>query len=204
MTKIKICGLTSIDDAQILNELHVDYAGIVMFFPKSKRSISPDDASKIINSLDKKIKKTAVVVSPTAKQLSIIENCGFDIIQIHGDIDKALLDSVRLPVFKAFNVNDTDTIGKYSGCNNIIGYVFDAAGPGSGKTFDWSMINTIDTGNKLRILAGGLNDQNVKAAIKYVNPDIVDVSSGVENDNGYGKSREKARLFVNQVRESVS
>lgn len=199
MTKIKICGLTSAEDAQIINNLGVEYAGVVMFFPKSKRNTSPEKAREIISAIET-AKTVAVVVSPTVEQIKIIEECGFDLIQIHGEAPEEVFTSSELPLFKAFNVKDIDTIGKYEKMKNIIGYVFDAAQPGSGKTFDWSMLKDIPHSKKLLILAGGLNPNNATAAVRAVHPDIADVSSGVENDNGVGKNRGKAEQFVNAVR----
>ncbi len=198
MTKIKICGLTGIADARIINDLKVDYAGVVMFCPKSRRSASPETAKEIISAVDT-AKTVAVVVSPTLEQIKIIEDCGFDIIQIHGETPDEVFAAAKLPIFKAFNVKDTDSIAKYEKTDNIIGYVFDAAQPGSGKTFDWSMLKAIPRGDRLLILAGGLRPDNVAEAIRYVRPDVVDVSSGVENDNGNGKSRDKAELFAAAV-----
>ena len=74
--KIKICGLTSTKEAEYLNDNNVDFAGMVMFFPKSKRNINEDKATEIINALDKSIKKVAVTVSPTLEQVKIIEKLG--------------------------------------------------------------------------------------------------------------------------------
>lgn len=201
MTKIKICGLTSTADAEIVNDLKADYAGIVLFCPKSRRSTAPEDAKKILEALDDSIKSVAVVVAPTAEQIKIIEDCGFDIIQIHGDAPDEIYRSSKLPIFKAFNVSDLESRERYSSFDKIIGYVFDAAQPGSGKTFDWSTLKSIPRDDKLVILAGGLTPGNVIQAIKYLRPDAVDVSSGVENDNGKGKSRDKAQSFVSAVRK---
>lgn len=200
MTKIKICGLTSTADAEIVNELKVDYAGIVMFFPKSKRNTAPEDAKKIIAALDSGIRSVAVVVSPTAEQIKVIEDCGFDIIQIHGEAPDEIYRSSKRPIFKAFNVRDLNSLERYAAFDQVTGYVFDAAQPGSGKTFDWTVLKAIPRDGKLVILAGGLTPGNVAQAIEFLRPDVVDVSSGVENDGGNGKSRDKARQFVTAVR----
>ena len=202
MTGIKICGLVSEKDARLVNELDIDYAGVVMFFPESRRNTSAETAKKITAAIRDGIKSVAVVVSPTAEQIRIIESCGFDIIQIHGSADEEIYKTVSLPVFKAFNVKDIDTISSYREYDKIIGYVFDAARPGSGKPFDWSLIKSLPTDNRLVILAGGLNPDNVAEAIEYLHPDVVDVSSGVENDNGIGKAPDKSRRFVEAVRKS--
>lgn len=199
MTKVKICGLQHTDDAALINKAKPDYAGIVMFFPKSHRNTEPDRAKAIINALDAAIKSVAVVVSPTVEQIKIIEGCGFDIIQIHGELSEAVYAAASLPLFKAFNVKDIDNLGEFVSHDKISGFVFDAAEPGSGKTFDWSMLAGLDIGNKQLILAGGLTAENVAAAIKYLNPDVVDVSSGVENEDKSGKDADKVTAFMNAV-----
>ena len=121
-------------------------------------------------------------------------------IQIHGEVSDKILSNPYLKVLKAFNVTDIDDFGKYSSIKNIIGYVFDSSAPGSGKVFDWNIIKDISRDGKPIILAGGLNPDNVEDAIQAVNPDGVDVSSGVEKNNGHGKDRQKIIAFVNKVR----
>ena len=196
-TKIKICGLTSPAEARYLNENHVDFAGMVLFFPKSKRNISIEQAKEIMAALDASIKRVAVVVSPSIEQVRQIEAAGFDYIQIHGEIPEA---AIAIPILKAFNVSDMGSYEKYHNDSRIAGYVFDAIEPGSGKTFDWKLVDNIPRDEKLLLLAGGLNPDNVRMAIEAVHPDGVDVSSGVENDNKAGKNAEKIRDFVAAVK----
>lgn len=98
---IKICGLTKVTEADYLNANHVDFAGFVLFFPKSKRNITIEQAKEIMQALDPSIKKTAVVVKPSIEQIRQIEAAGFDYIQIHGMIDPALFSQIRLPVLKS-------------------------------------------------------------------------------------------------------
>lgn len=199
-TMIKVCGLTEVREAEYLNRLKIDFAGFVLFFPKSKRNISIEKAEEIMKHLDKNIKKTAVVVSPAKEQIIDICNSGFDYIQIHGKIEEEVLKMAQIPVLKAFNVDDMDEFKMYSSNEKIAGYVFDAAEPGSGRTFDWDILSQIERDGKLFILAGGLNLDNVRKAVAAVNPDMVDVSSGVENDDGFGKDILKIEKFVKQIR----
>lgn len=199
-TMIKVCGLTEVREAEYLNRLKIDFAGFVLFFPKSKRNISIEKAEEIMKHLDKNIKKTAVVVSPAKEQIIDICNLGFDYIQIHGKIEEEVLKMAQIPVLKAFNVDDMDEFKMYSSNEKIAGYVFDAAEPGSGRTFDWDILSQIERDGKLFILAGGLNPDNVRKAVAAVNPDMVDVSSGVENDDGFGKDILKIEKFVKQIR----
>lgn len=193
---VKICGITDVEETEYLNENNVDMAGMVLYFPKSKRNITLEKAKEIMASLNENIKKVAVVVSPSIEQVKSIENAGFDFVQIHKDLPDGLFNETLIDVLKAFNVNDLEELGKYKNIENIKGYVFDAPTYGSGETFDWSLLNNIKRDDKLFILAGGLNGDNVRDGIKAVQPDGVDVSSGVENDNEVGKSREKIREFV--------
>lgn len=198
-TKVKICGLTSPAEARYLNENHVDFAGMVLFFPKSKRNISIEQAMEIMATLDASIKRVAVVVSPSIEQIRQIEAAGFDYIQIHGKIPETEA-AIAIPILKAFNVSDMNSYEKYHNDSRIAGYVFDAIEPGSGKTFDWKLVDNIPRDEKLLLLAGGLNPDNVRMAIEAVHPDGVDVSSGVENDDGAGKNPDKIRAFATAVK----
>ncbi len=204
-TKIKICGLTSPAEARYLNENHVDFAGMVLFFPKSKRNISIEQSKEIMAALDASIKRVAVVVSPSIEQVRQIEAAGFDYVQIHGEIPETETETeadaaIAIPILKAFNVSDMGSYEKYHNDSRIAGYVFDAIEPGSGKTFDWKLVDNIPRDEKLLLLAGGLNPDNVRMAIEAVHPDGVDVSSGVENDDGVGKNPEKIHDFVAAIK----
>lgn len=202
--KIKVCGLTTKKEAEFLNENKVDLAGMVMFFPKSKRNITPNTAKEIISALNKNIKKVAVVVSPSYEEIKIIESLDFDYVQIHGELSEELESKINLPILKAFNIKDMDLYERYKVSKKVVGYVFDAQEPGSGKVFDWSLVKTLPKDGKILILAGGLNPENVEKAIEYIHPDGVDVSSGVENPNGIGKSEEKIKMFVTNARKADS
>ena len=193
--------MNSKKEAEFLNENKVDLAGMVMFFPKSKRNITPDKAKEIISALDKRIKKVAVVVSPTYEEIKIIESLDFDYVQIHGELSEELESKINLPILKAFNIKDMDLYERYKVSKKVVGYVFDAQEPGSGKVFDWSLVKTLPKDGKILILAGGLNPANVAKAIEYIHPDGVDVSSGVEYGDKNGKDPEKIKRFVENARK---
>lgn len=199
--KIKICGITTIEETEYLNHNHVDFAGMVMFFPKSKRNITLDQAKRLTDALDPSIQKVAVVVSPTLEQVLQLEKLHFDYIQIHGTLSEELLQETHTPILKAFNVNDISEYEYYHSLPQIAGYVFDAARPGSGQTFDWSLVQAVPKDEKLLLLAGGLNAGNVEEAIRFVHPDGVDVSSGVEYDDHAGKDPLKIAEFVQICRK---
>ena len=203
-TKIKICGLTKEKEADYLNQIHADFAGMVVFFPKSKRNISLDQAKKIKAALLPEIKTVAVTVSPTLAQISQIAEAGFDLIQIHGDpanLDIKTAKSIceytskfSLPILKAFNVSDIDSYNYWQSCPSVAGFVFDAAKPGSGKTFDRSLIPPLA---KPWFLAGGLNAKNIAESIAQCHPWAVDVSSAVETNSV--KDKEKIKVFIERI-----
>lgn len=194
---IKICGLTKVSEAELLKKYKVEYAGMVLFVEKSKRDISPAMAREIKKALGS-IRSVAVTVSPTLLQVKEIEALGVDYIQIHGELKEEIYHSIQTPILRAFNVTNLPCFETEKALEKIEGFVFDGVKAGSGKTFDWRVMQTIDCGHKLNILAGGLKEENVREAITFVHPDVVDVSSGVEGESG--KSEEKIKRFVNAVR----
>lgn len=200
--KIKICGLTDPKEAAYLNAEQVDFAGMVLFFPKSKRNITIEQAKEIMAALDDSIRSVAVVVAPTAEQALQIQEAGFDYIQIHGALSAELAEQIQIPILKAFNISDLEQFAFYESLPQIAGYVFDAAEPGSGKAFDWSMLKELPRGERMFLLAGGLRAENVAEAIRFVELDGVDVSSGVEYTDRPGKDPEKIHAFVRAVREA--
>lgn len=202
--KIKICGITTTEDIALMNEYKPDYIGMVLFFEKSKRNLTLKKAEQLLPLLAPEIKKVAVCVCPTYEQVCQISDAGFDYVQIHGNAADTLLSSCPLPVLKAFNVSDLDQFADYQSQPNIAGYVLDAATPGSGKTFDWSLLSSLERDDKLLFLAGGLHADNVADAIQSAAPDAVDVSSGVEYDNRGGKDPKKVAAFVHAVRRATS
>lgn len=201
MTKIKICGITKIEEVQMLIDNQVDYAGMVLFFPKSKRNNSIENAKLLLKEfVDSSIKTVAVTVTPTVEEIQMIQEAGFDYIQIHGELAKDSFNEIKLPILRAFNVSDLDKYELYHNCSKVQGYVFDASVPGSGKTFEWSILDKLPRDEKMFILAGGMNKDNVEEAIMKVKPDIIDVSSGVEGIEG--KDALKVKEFVEQIRKS--
>lgn len=200
MTKIKICGLTTPQEAEWVSKAQADYAGMVLFFPKSKRNITIEQAKEIMKSLSSKIQKVAVVVSPSALQIKEIQEAGFDIVQIHGQVFPEAFGILQIPILRAFNVDNMQEWERYEAESKCVGYVFDAVKPGSGETFDWSSIPNLPEDGKPYLLAGGLNPDNVGSAVAAMHPYGVDVSSGVESDSGMGKDPEKIEAFVKAVR----
>lgn len=201
MTEIKICGLTCKEDIDIINEFPITYAGFVLYVPKSKRNLTLEQAQQLKAGLKESVKTVAVTVSPTKEQVELIQEAGFDVIQIHGSLHREVEQYVKIPVFRAVNVETEEDIQKVmkEASNKISYFVFDGRTPGGGETFDWGMLKkTVDNTTKI-MLAGGLTDKNVGEAIRLLHPGIVDVSSGVEKETGKGKDKEKIAWFVKAV-----
>ena len=103
MTQIKICGFTDLKEAAFVSYPDASYMGMVLFFEKSKRNISLETAKAIMRAADPRIKKVAVVVSPSPAQAEEIEKAGFDYMQVHGVLGAEVLSMTRLPIIRAYN-----------------------------------------------------------------------------------------------------
>lgn len=208
--KIKICGITRENEVELLNELHVDYAGFVLFFEKSKRNMDLNRAVELKNRL-KSTRSVAVVVEPTLEQARLIEEAGFDVLQVHGKLMEDIKEQCDITIWKAVNVKNDDgevhnsRLETFLKDDRISAIVMDAADAGSGETFDWNVLLNEDFGAKDFVLAGGLNPINVGAAILKLNPDVVDVSSGVEYTDKtiMGKDAQKVIEFVENTRNAL-
>jgi len=198
--KIKICGLSRYEDVAYVNKVQAEYAGFVINYPKSSRNIDVEKAAQLLECLDDGIKAVAVTVSPQASQLKAIENAGFDVLQVHGELSEEILSKSPLPIFRAVNIEAGETCQEIEKDDKIIGYVFDGKISGNGQTFDWHLANSFDRDGKLLLLAGGLNESNVVQGIASLRPDIVDVSSGVEGRDGL-KSGDRIIAFTESVRK---
>lgn len=222
-TQVKICGLTREEEVGWVVEEQADYFGVVLFFPKSRRNNSIENARKLLAVSQAECEKrrreeenftapvtVAVTVSPTPEQIKEIEDAGFDMIQIHGTLSEETLAAASIPIIRAFSADEMETCHTYDDCPKIAAYLFDAQTPGSGIAFDWTRLsallekNAAADGRRL-FLAGGLNCGNVKEAVRKIHPDAVDVSSGVEKDTAAAdgaviKDREKIKEFIRKVR----
>lgn len=198
MTRIKLCGLTRPVDIQTANELRPDYAGFV-FYPKSRRHLSPKQAAKLKELLSPDIKAVGVFVDEAPERVALLLEQGvIDMAQLHGRESLAYLSRLReltdKPVIKAFRVEtpvDCLTAEQYPS-----DFLLLDAGMGSGITFDWSAVAGI---KRDFFLAGGLTAENVASAIQKTHPYGVDVSSGIETEGS--KDIKKMAAFVAAVRE---
>ena len=196
--EVKLCGMTIPADIEIVNRLKPEYAGFVLFFPKSRRCLDIEKAAALVKALDG-VKAVAVTVSPTPEQAEQINSSGFDFIQIHGELSEEMYNSTGLPIIRAFNDFGIGELVRCSRLERVKAFLFDAAEPGSGKLCDRDKLTGLPLAGRELILAGGLTPDNVSEAIASVRPNMVDVSSGVERRWG-GKDPELARRFVRAVR----
>jgi phosphoribosylanthranilate isomerase len=204
MTRVKICGIKSEEQALAAARSGADFIGLV--FADSPRLVSPAQAKKIVAAL-KRSKAPAAVVgvfvnSPATTVNSIAASCDLDRVQLSGDEDQDYCRAIERPVIKAVragNIADEELL--FGGEDVII--LLDTAVPGhyggTGLTFDWSLAVPIARRFPV-ILAGGLTPENVAGAIRTVRPWGVDVSSGVETAGV--KDMVKIEKFIKAVREA--
>lgn len=201
-TKVKICGITRLEDALFAQGLGADALGFV-FYPLSPRSIRTDNAKTIISHLNKKVVKVGVFVNPGAAEVKRIARlCQLDILQFHGEETPDFCRGfLSYPIIKAFRVKDESSLSRLSDYGGVDYYLFDAFSQnslgGTGSKFNWELLKSAKI-DKPFFLSGGLTPKNVAGAIKTVCPVWVDVSSGVEKSPGI-KDRKKIRDFIYSV-----
>lgn len=204
MTQIKICGITRTEDAQLCSELSADYLGFI-FVESSPRYIKPERAAAIVSALPDEARPKIVGVfrdqSPEEVQ-RIAAAVPLDFVQLHGNESNEDIALIDVPVIKALRVGDM--LPATTAHQNAEWLLFDTLddrrGGGTGKRFDWSLLNIYERSRPF-FLAGGISPENVAAAISLVRPAAVDVSSGVESEAGI-KDATKLRTLFERVRKS--
>lgn len=196
MTKIKICGIKTLDEVAMMNELDVDYVGFV--FAKSKRQIDVTCAKEMKKHLSKEIKTVGVFMNQPANEiLKITQEIPLDIIQIHGNCQVEVLKDTFKHIWQAVSIHDEKDIMKLKEIPTDIMPLCDGRKPGSGEAFNWDLLKD-HMNEKAFVLAGGLTEKNVEEAIKTLNPTVVDVSSGVEGSSG--KDKRLVKAFIRRVK----
>jgi len=200
MTKIKVCGITNLEDALVAIDSGCDALGFV--FTRSPRTISPEEAQIIIERLPSSIKKVGVFVNEDILRVKeIAKICRLDLLQFHGDETPDYCLMFELPIIKAFRIKDKESMKRLNDYQ-VAAYLLDSYSEevygGTGKGFNWELAKEAKAFGPI-ILAGGLNSSNVTRAIKEVEPYGVDVSSGVEESPGQ-KDHLKIREFIRVVR----
>lgn len=188
MTKVKICGLSTVEAVETAVLAGADYIGFV--FAKSKRQVSLEQAHELAKLVTGKTKIVGVFVSPSLEELEqAIGQVPLDIVQIHGMFDEALIPKISVPVIRAIQLSDQEA--KVTSPADFL--LFDAPVAGSGRTFDWDLLKDQKIQQDF-FIAGGLTVDNVRQARETFQPYALDVSSGVETDGR--KDIEKIKAFI--------
>ena len=201
MVKVKICGIRRAEDIEIINKYPPDYIGFV--FAESKRKINLDTAKTLKKMLKVNIPVVGVFVNGNIEDiLELYRNDIIEIAQLHGDENEDYINQLKeeapgIKLIKAIEINKKEDLNDYENIN--VEYLLLDSGKGSGKTFNWDLINK--NISKDFFLAGGLNSANFNQAIEKFQPYGIDLSSGVET-NGY-KDEEKIKKIMELKNEEM-
>lgn len=205
MVKIKICGITNLDDAMAAAEAGADALGFV-FYPDSPRYIEPAKVRDIISKLPVFISTVGVFVDEGEDIVRrFLRDSGVQVLQFHGEESPLLCTKFREKVIKAILIRDAESINSMM-MYHVDTFLLDTLDThdkdkkgGTGKTFNWEFAKKAKDHGKV-ILSGGLKPANVREAIEMVGPYGVDVSSGVEITPGI-KDHTKIKEFIREVRK---
>ncbi len=203
MTRVKICGITSVQAAAAAVDAGADALGFV-FVPGTPRAIGPEVAEQITVGVPPFVTSVGVFVDQSLEEiLSVIARCRLQAVQLHGNEPEALSRQIPVKVIKAIRVReaaDLRGIGIYPAHAFLLDAFVEGQPGGTGATISWDLARTA-TGRVPVILSGGLRPENVARAVRAVRPYAVDVSSGVETSPGR-KDHRKVRDFIAAVREA--
>ncbi|NMW20701.1 MAG: phosphoribosylanthranilate isomerase [Chlorobiaceae bacterium] len=212
MTKIKICGITRLQDALDAAEAGADALGF-NFSSQSPRMIDPEKAKDIINKLPPFIQSAGIFVDNSAAEIkAICRYCKLQIVQLHSEEytpqqARSIKEAKVIKVFRPDNNFSVEEVSEFSKESGVTTFLFDAYQPGIaggtgqsiGKSLASRIFNELNS-SFYTILAGGLNHSNVGDAIRQTKPYGVDTASGVERAPGI-KDKEKMKTFIRAVRE---
>ncbi len=199
MVKVKICGITNLDDALAAADFGADALGFV-FFKKSPRYISVSNAKSIIEQLPPYVTPVGLFVNETKKNIEkIAQQTGITTIQLHGDEPPKSCTIKGCKIIKAIRIASDESLELFKQYSDVVSaFLLDAYTEkiygGTAQKFDWDIARKAKKFGRI-ILAGGLTPENVREAIVHVQPFAVDVSSGVEKQKGK-KDHKKMQLFI--------
>ena len=200
-SKIKICGITNLNDALLAVELSADALGFI-FYPKSPRYIKVGEAANICNGLPPFVTKVGVFVNELEYEIEkAVDECLLDALQFHGDEPPGFCQKFAAKSIKAIRMRGEESVrvaADYDVDALLLDTYTDESRGGTGKTFDWSLALKVKEIGPPIILSGGLTAANVQEAIRRVRPYAVDVASGVESVPGI-KDPAKMRAFFDAV-----
>ena len=205
-TRVKICGITRLQDAYLAQALGADSLGFV-FVPASQRFIKPDAALQIAKTLSPFVTCVGLFLNADAQDVrDVLSLMPSMMPQFHGQETAQYCDQFERPYLKAIGVGGgMPTNAELCVFRHCAGFLFDSNAPGelggTGHAFDWTQLT--EKFERPLILAGGLNVHNVEKAIKEVAPHAIDVSSGVESQKGI-KDSEAMKSFMAAVSKADS
>jgi phosphoribosylanthranilate isomerase len=205
--RVKICGMTRLDDALCAVQAGVDALGFI-FYAKSPRAIGPEAARAIIEQLPPLVDAVGVFVNEETKRIAaLVRECGLTYVQLHGEESPA--DCLELAtritpcrLLKALRVGEQTTAAEVAVYQEVVqGYLLDTYQKnligGTGQPFDWGLVDRLQL-SKPFLLAGGLDAGNIREALERVRPYGVDANSGLEDAPGI-KNHEQIRRFIATV-----
>jgi phosphoribosylanthranilate isomerase len=194
--KIKICGITNLEDALLCESLGANALGFI-FYKGSKRYISPEAANEISKSLSPFTMKVGVFVNETPDTINNISSIAkFNAVQLHGEESSDSIKNISLPVIKSFRVDDNfdyNVLKSYRDTYFLLDTYSNTEFGGTGKVFNWENI-PVEYKNKI-ILAGGISIENVEEIFIKVKPAAIDLSSSLELEPGKKDKEKVKRLF---------
>lgn len=200
-TKIKICGITNLEDARAAVDSGADALGFI-FYKDSKRYVEPEVVKNIISELPPFITTVGVFVNHSLSEiLSIKELTGINVAQLHGDETPEFCNSIpfgSIKVIRVKNKSDFIQVAHYPDQAILFDTYSDEEYGGTGRSFDWAVLKDLPINTNI-ILSGGLNSENVVEAVKIVGPYAVDTSSGVEAEPGK-KDHKKIQEFIEAIK----
>lgn len=203
MTWVKICGVTSVEDARVCVEAGADALGL-NFAAESPRRVSLEVARAIVAALPPHVLSVGVFVDADHAELMRVQHAvGLRCLQLHGDEPPELLQRCLPHAYKAIRVRGAsvhDEVARYPGEHVLLDAYVPGHHGGTGARFDWSLAAAVAKTRKLT-LAGGLHPENVADAIAAVRPFCVDVASGVEAQIGR-KDPERVRQFISRAKNA--
>ena len=203
MVRIKICGITRLEDALFAEAVGAHALGFI-FYKKSKRYVEPQIAASIIERLNPFISKVGVFVDENINTINqISSDIGLTHAQLHGGETPEIAQKIERPVIKALNF--TDTISEKIQLWEKYPILIDSGNAekpgGTGITLPWDSLKSIIKDRNI-ILAGGLNPENIISALKVLKPYAVDVSSGVEKSPGI-KNKDLIKKFIDNINKET-
>lgn len=194
-TKIKLCGMFRPEDIAAVNAARPDFCGFVVDCPRSKRNVSPERAAELASGLDASIQAVGVFVDEPADVVARLAKSSLSAIQLHGHEDEAYIQELRklvdVPIWQAFRVQSAEDLA--AARESTADVVLLDSGAGSGRAFDWALLQDV---GRSYVLAGGLGPGNVARAVELLHPWAVDMSSGIETDGVKDPAKMRAAVWA--------